>query len=164
MMRATPSLAIALSAAGVALLSCTQGASAAKDYSRNSASPSYRGSDICPERCLTSGPSTGNWSAYPSLDRIAKYHDTMLYSFSLYDPVNEGGLNHRIYTCSSSGPDFNILPADLAVRTASTAAQSVDVKLEMGWFKEGFGLAKAGIWSIVKQLRVYIQGRHREYR
>ncbi|BCS17278.1 uncharacterized protein APUU_10106S [Aspergillus puulaauensis] len=159
-MRALPSLATALSAAGIALLSRIPGASAAKDYSRNSASPSYRGTDVCPERCLTSGPSTGNWSAHPSLDKIAKCQDTMFYSFSLYDPVDEAGLNHRVYACSSSGPDFNVLPADPAVRTASAAAQSVDVKLEMGWFKEGFRLAKAGIRSIVKQLRAYVQGGH----
>ncbi|KAL4789112.1 chitinase [Aspergillus venezuelensis] len=159
-MRALQSLAAALSAASVALLTCTLGTLAAKAYTRNAASPSYRSSDVCPERCETSGPNTGNWSTYPSLDKIAKCHDTMFYSFSLYDPIDEGGLNHRIHACSSSGPDFGSLPVNETVWTASTAAESLDVKLEMGWFKEGFGLAKAGIRSIIKQLRAYVQGGH----
>jgi uncharacterized metal-binding protein len=72
-MRALPSLATALSAAGVALLSCTPGASAAKDYSRNSASPSYRGSDVCPERCLTSGQMASQ-SQIPCLNITSLYH------------------------------------------------------------------------------------------
>ncbi|KAL5335498.1 hypothetical protein BJX70DRAFT_401491 [Aspergillus crustosus] len=67
------------------------GNSRSNAYTRNAASPSYRSSDVCPERCETSGPNTGNWSTYPSLDKIAKCHDTMFYSFSLYDPVDEGG-------------------------------------------------------------------------
>ncbi|KAL2829526.1 hypothetical protein BDW59DRAFT_159112 [Aspergillus cavernicola] len=105
---------------------------------RKPASPNYSSSDVCPERCSVSGPSTGNWSVYPDFKQSRKCKETMFYDFSLYDDVDNKSDNHRIHACSSFGPDFSNMPA-FAVRIAST--ESVDVEFEIGWWNEGFGLA-----------------------
>jgi GH18 family chitinase len=81
----------------------------------------------------------------------------MFYAFSLYDPVDEPGPNHRIFACSSFGPDFSKAP----VSTMDVApAEPVDVQFEIGWWKEGFGLAAPGLRSLIKQMRHYIEGGH----
>ncbi|KAE8152020.1 chitinase [Aspergillus avenaceus] len=120
---------------------------------RHSFSPSYRNSDVCPERCSVSGPVTGNWSVYPNFGQIKRCEQTMFYDFSLYDQVDDQANNHRIYACSSFGPDFsNMLPS--SARIAS--AKSMEVEFEVGWQGEGFGLATSDIRSLVKQMRTYI--------
>jgi hypothetical protein len=99
----------------------------------------------------------GNWSVYPSLQQIGKCKQTMFYEFSLYDPVDDMTANHRIRACSSFGPDFSKMP----VSTASVAsAEPVQVQFEIGWWKEGFGLAAAGLRSLTKQLRKFVDGGH----
>ncbi|KAL4811649.1 glycoside hydrolase superfamily [Aspergillus spinulosporus] len=129
-------------------------------FTKRSTSPGYGSSDVCPERCSISGANVGNWSVYPSFNQFRKCQETMFYSFSLYGPVDEKDTNHKIYACSSYGPDFRVIPAEETVGIASAAAQSVHVEFEMGWFREGFGLAKAGIRSIVKQIRTYTENGH----
>ncbi|KAK4243034.1 hypothetical protein C7999DRAFT_36648 [Corynascus novoguineensis] len=39
-------------------------------------------------------------------------------------------------------------------------AQPVDVEFEIGWWKEGFGLAASGLRSLVKQVRSYVDHGH----
>jgi hypothetical protein len=150
------SFTAALGAVGVSLLLFTNGATATPGF-RNAASPSYRSSDVCPERCSVSGANTGNWSVYPDFKQIRKCKQTMFYDFSLYDPVDDKGVNHKIHACSSYGPDFGGIPAS-AARIASS--QSVDVEFELGWWSEGFGLAASGLRSLVKQLSVYAENGH----
>ncbi|THC88729.1 hypothetical protein EYZ11_011829 [Aspergillus tanneri] len=145
-----------LGAVSVGLLLSANGAVATPGF-RNSASPSYRSAEVCPERCSVSGPSTGNWSVYPNFKQIKKCKQTMFYDFSLYDPVDDQAKNHKIHACSSFGPDFSQIPA-LGARIASV--ESVDVKFEMGWWKEGFGLATSGLRSLVKQIRQYAENGH----
>ena len=124
----------------------------AKPGFRLTSSPTYRNFEVCPERCSISGPNTGNWSVYPNFKQIKKCKQTMFYDFSLYDQVDEQAVNHRIHACSSFGPDFSKLP----VSTARIAfAESVDVHFEIGWWDEGFGLAAAGLRSLIKQMRQY---------
>ncbi|KAL2868998.1 uncharacterized protein BJX67DRAFT_387104 [Aspergillus lucknowensis] len=124
---------------------------------RKSASPGYRSADVCPERCSVSGPNPANWSVYPNFDQIKKCKQTMFYDFSLYDPVDDKGVHHKIHACSSYGPDFSQLPA--AAKKA-VAVETNEVEFEMGWWQEGFGLAASGLRSLVKQLRVYAKSGH----
>ncbi|KAF7554695.1 hypothetical protein G7Z17_g2698 [Cylindrodendrum hubeiense] len=123
---------------------------------RHGASPYYRNANPCPERCAVSGANPGNWSAYPNFKQIKKCQQSVFYDFSLYDPVDDQDINHRIYACSSFGPDFS----NLSNSTAAVDADSVDVDYEMGWWNEGFGLASAGIRSLVKQTRQYLDNGH----
>ncbi|KAF4228068.1 hypothetical protein CNMCM6805_002454 [Aspergillus fumigatiaffinis] len=146
------SLTAALATVGVSLLLFTNGATATPGF-RNAAGPSYRSSDVCPERCCVSGANTGNWSVYPDFKQIRKCKQAMFYYFS----VDDKDVNHKIHACSSYGPDFGGIPAS-AARIAST--QSVDVECEMGWWSEGFGLAASGLRSLVKQLSVYAENGH----
>jgi hypothetical protein len=80
-----------------------------------------------------------------------------VYDFSLYDPVDDKDVNHKIHACLLYGPHFRGILAS-AARIAST--QSVDVEFEMGWWTEGFGLAASGLRSLVKQLSVYAENGH----
>jgi hypothetical protein len=94
---------------------------------------------------------------YPSLERFRGCQQTIFYAFSLYDPVDEPGPNHRILACSSFGPDFSKAP----VSTMDVApAERVDAQFEIGWWQEGFGLAAPGHRSLIKQLRQYLDGGH----
>ncbi|KAK2760455.1 glycosylhydrolase family 18-6 [Colletotrichum kahawae] len=125
---------------------------------RLASSPSYRSGDVCPQRCRVSGPNIGNWSAYPDFKQIRKCKQTMFYGFSLYDPVDDEEIPHRIYACSSFGPDFSTMPASSA-RIASVS-EPVDVNFEIGWWEEGFGLAASGVRSLIKQIRKYVDRGH----
>lgn len=143
---------------GAALLS---GAMASPGLGRSSITP-YRNFDVCPERCSTSGPNTGNWSVYPNFKKIGKCQQTMFYDFSLHDPVDDPAANHRISACSSFGPDFSRMPpsSDEKTRAAAASAESVDVEFEIGWWREGYGLASSGINSLIRQIRKYTENGH----
>ncbi|OQE13229.1 hypothetical protein PENFLA_c052G09546 [Penicillium flavigenum] len=124
---------------------------------KSSTSPSSNSVDVCPERCSVTGPSTGNWSVYPDFRKIKKCKETMFYNFNLYDPVDDRALNHKIYACSSFGPDFLQIPASNA-RVAS--GKAINVEFEVGWWQEGFRLATSGLRSLVKQIRHYAENGH----
>ncbi|KAK8062875.1 hypothetical protein PG997_014972 [Apiospora hydei] len=81
----------------------------------------------------------------------------MFYDFSLDDRVDEPETTHRIHACSSFGPDFAKLPSN---DTSVTVAASVQVKFQMGWWKEGFGLAAGSLRSLTKQIRNYAEHGH----
>ncbi|KAL4879073.1 hypothetical protein BJY04DRAFT_229417 [Aspergillus karnatakaensis] len=156
------SITTALTAVGVGLLLSTPGALATPGY-RKSASPGYRSSaDVCPERCSVAGSNTGNWSVYPNFKQIKHCKETVFYDFSLYDPVDDTGTNHKVHACSSYGPDFAQLPpSESGMRIASaSAAKPIEVEFEMGWWEEGYGLASSGLRSLVKQLRTYVDNGH----
>jgi hypothetical protein len=91
---------------------------------------------------------------YPDFKKIKRCKETMFYDFSLYDPVDDQDVNHKIHACSSFGPDFSQIPASI-MRIAS--GKSVDVEFEVGWWEDGFGLAGSGLRSLVKQVRQYIE-------
>ncbi|KAJ6140241.1 hypothetical protein N7471_006727 [Penicillium samsonianum] len=152
----TWSFTTALRAVGVGLLLAANGAVATQGF-KSSASPGYNSIDVCPERCSVSGPNTGNWSVYPDFKKIKKCKETMFYEFSLYDPVDNRDVNHKIHACSSFGPDFSEIPAS-TMRVAS--GKFVDVEFEVGWWEEGFGLATSGLRSLVKQVRHYVEKGH----
>jgi hypothetical protein len=123
------------------------------------ANPTYGNLEGCPERCSVTGASTGNWSVYASLKQVSRCKQTMFYGFSLYDPIDDPTINHRIQACSSFGPDFAEIPSSSA-KIAS--AGPTDVRFEVGWWQEGFGLAAPGIRSLIRQIRKYIDHGHGE--
>lgn len=108
--------------------------------------------DFRPERCVITGPNTGNWSVYPNFNIIKRCQQTMFYDFSLYDPVDDPNTNHRIQACSSFGPDFDNMPSKAVAANVAESASVVDVEFELGWWHEDFGLAKAAIRSLVEQI------------
>lgn len=115
----------------------------------------------CPERCGLSGSNTGNWSIFPSFTPIRYCQETMFYHFSIYDPVDDLSINHRIQACSSFGPDFEQIPASEVVASADVnTPETAIVNFEVGWWEEGFGLPVAGIRSLIKQIRTYIARGH----
>ncbi|KAH7239549.1 hypothetical protein BKA59DRAFT_495902 [Fusarium tricinctum] len=124
---------------------------------RLGASPYYLNHDVCPERCSISGPEPGNWSVYQNLAQLSKCQETMFYAFSLFDPVDEDS-THRIHACTSFGPDFSLLPNSTTVQ--ASASSPVNVNYDIGWYKDGFGLAAAGIRSITRQARRYLTHGH----
>ena len=141
----------------VGVLLSADGAMAKKTGFRPPTVEIPRYDEVCPERCSVSGPQTGNWSVYPNFLPTRKCKQTMFYDFSLYDPVDDEAANHRIHACSSYGFDFAGTHAPPSgVASAASAAASVEVQFEVGWWDEGFGLAAGGLRSLIKQLRMYI--------
>ncbi|KAM0331444.1 hypothetical protein ACHAQA_003120 [Verticillium albo-atrum] len=110
----------------------------------------------------TAGDNTSNWSVYPNFNLIKRCKETVFYGFSLYDPVDDRDVSHRISACSSFGVDFdNMAPESVAVKLADAdTTEPVDVEFELGWWNEGFGLATAGIRSLAQQMREYIDHGH----
>jgi hypothetical protein len=151
-------LTAALGAVG--LLLAADGAMAKMPGFRVPSGPAYGNVEGCPERCSVSGANTGNWSVYASLKQVGRCKQTIFYDFSLYDPVDDPATHHRIYACSSFGPDFAKIPSLAASRVAS--ATPIDVQFEVGWWEEGFGLAAPGLQPLIRQIRKYIDHRHEE--
>ncbi|OWT42647.1 hypothetical protein VFPPC_18207 [Pochonia chlamydosporia 170] len=101
-------------------------------------SPSYNGRDACPYRCVDSGPMSGNWSVYHNLDQLLSCKENMFYDFSLHDPVDDPNTLHRIYACTTYGPDWLDLPAQ-APKLAST--DSVNATFTVGWWPQQGAMA-----------------------
>jgi hypothetical protein len=115
--------------------------------------------DFCPGRCSVAGPDTGKWSVYPNFNLIKRCKETMFYGFNLYDSVDDRDSNHRIAACTSFGSDFDNMeatPAAARISSSAEAAEPAQVKFELGWFEEGFGLHVAGITALAQQMREYI--------
>lgn len=125
---------------------------------RLGASSYYQDANSCPERCIVSGPNTGNWSVYPNFKHVGSCQETMLFDFSLHDPVDDLSKNHYIQACTSFGPDFAKLAASSSSNTSSIS--SAEVEFQVGWWEEGYGMAKSGIHSLIKQMRHYADGGH----
>lgn len=109
----------------------------------------------CPARCLESGGDPRNWPAYPNFKQIKSCQELIFAHFSLYDPVDLN-FNHRIHACSSFGPDFSALPSLTNMTGLHLQERPVSVTLEIGWWEEGFGLPAAGIRSLIRQIRTYL--------
>ncbi|KAK4170572.1 hypothetical protein QBC36DRAFT_143178, partial [Triangularia setosa] len=84
----------------------------------------------------------------------------MFYDFSIYDPVDDLSINHRIQACSSFGPDFEQIPTEAVASADVDTAETVKVNFEIGWWEEGFGLPVAGIRSLIQQIRTYVARGH----
>ncbi|KAL4805376.1 chitinase [Aspergillus unguis] len=115
---------------------------------------------------------------YANFDKIKRCRQTLFYDFSLFDEVDQKDKNHKIYACSSYGPDFGLLPeaeiesasslpnvsqsqpSSQISATAAFAPKNITGEFQIGWWNEGYGLASSGLRSLVKQIRKYVQGGH----
>lgn len=85
------------------------------------ASPGYQGrSSGCPGRCAALGPNPANWSLYHNFAQLDSCQESLFYAFSFLDPVDDPEQVHRIYACTSFGPDWGNLPEN----TSSISSQS----------------------------------------
>jgi len=116
------------------------------------ASPGYQPKKPCPGRCSTAGPNPGNWSLYHNLDQIEFCDQTMFYHFSLLDPVDDPSTFHRIYSCSSYGPDWSNLPNATRNTVLGTPINST---YQFGTGNEG-GMTPAYVRSLSRQIREYL--------
>ncbi|WEW59000.1 hypothetical protein PRK78_004468 [Emydomyces testavorans] len=123
--------------------------------SRHPAGPSYIGRDACPARCSTSGPDFSKWPVYRSFSQFQSCQQSLFYYFNLHDNVDDANTLHRIYACTSYGPDWVNMPKSTtnAVKTESTPQ---NVTFEVGWWSEGGKLATGGIHTLSRQLREYL--------
>lgn len=124
---------------------------------------SVQAMDFCPSRCSDTGPDTSKWSVYPNFNLIKMCKESVFYGFNLYDSVDEKDSSHRISACTSFGADFDNMEANPATARLSSrveATETVQVKFELGWWEESFGIASAGIISLAQQIREYIDKGH----
>ncbi|RAK98081.1 glycoside hydrolase [Aspergillus ibericus CBS 121593] len=94
------------------------------------------------------GPTRATGPCTRTLSRSASAKRPCSTTSPCFDDVDDRHGTHRIQACSSYGPDFASFPVSPA---RITSAESVDVEFELGWWHEGFGLAGAGLRSIVKE-------------
>jgi hypothetical protein len=119
---------------------------------RQPASPGYRGRDACPARCSVAGPNPSNWSLYHNFEQIQSCPQTVFYEFSLLDKVDDPNTLHRIYACTSYGPDWTNLPSP-SERPA--LAGTVNATYQLGWSGNG-SLAVSNIRGLSRQMRLYL--------
>jgi LysM repeat protein len=124
----------------------------AKLGGRLPASPGYQPKNPCPGRCSTAGPNPGNWSLYHNLDQIGSCDQSMFYDFSLLDPVDDPSAFHRIYSCSSYGPDWSNLPNATGKAALGTPINST---YQFGTGNEG-GMSPSYVRSLSRQIREYL--------
>jgi hypothetical protein len=117
------------------------------------ASPGYRPKSPCPGRCSTAGPNSVNWPLYHSLDQTSSCDQTMFYDFSIFDHVDDPSTSHRIYSCSSFGPDWSNFPN--ATGNDAVLGTSINSTYQFGAGNEG-GMSPAYVRSLSRQTREYL--------
>jgi hypothetical protein len=120
---------------------------------RQPASPSHHDRDTCPGDCSIAGPNPSNWSLYHNFDQIQPCRQTVFYEFSLYNGVDNPNTLHRIYACTSYGPDWTNLPNST---TDAVPAETVNATYEIRWWSDGT-LAAPNIYTLSKQMRQYLE-------
>lgn len=130
---------------------------------RLSAAPGYQGrASSCPARCATSGPNPGNWSLYHNLDQFSSCQESLFYSFSFLDPVDDADTAHHIYACTSFGPDWANLPSnqtslDAQAQTHSGLGSLANGTYELGYWPSSSGTAIAtSLATLSRQLSQYL--------
>ncbi|KAL4982965.1 hypothetical protein BDW68DRAFT_191715 [Aspergillus falconensis] len=126
--------------------------------SRQPAAPGYRGMNtICPSACFETGPDPLGWSVYSSVDRTSACKQAVLYSFSLYDDVDDKDSNHRIYACTAYGHDWD--DEAKAEAAAARPAENINVTYEIGWATSEPG-TEADYSLLMEQMREYVVNGH----
>lgn len=124
------------------------------------ASPGYQGKSVaCPARCAASGPNPANWTLYHNFDQFASCKESLFYSFSFVDPVDDSNNLHRIYTCTSFGPDW----ANMPTNTSSLVLQSKGVPAPVNgtyqigsWPSAQGSPVSSSLATLTKQFRQYL--------
>ncbi|OTA05027.1 chitinase [Trichoderma parareesei] len=124
------------------------------------ASPGYQGrSTACPARCSVSGPNPANWSLYHSFEQFSLCQESLFYSFCFVDPVDDPEQLHRIYACTSFGPDWGNLPANaLSLRSQSAKAPTpVNGTYQIGFWPSAPGsFVSSSLATLIGQIRQYL--------
>ncbi|KAL5087858.1 hypothetical protein Trisim1_007509 [Trichoderma cf. simile WF8] len=124
------------------------------------ASPGYQGrSSACPARCAVTGPNPANWSLYRNFNQFALCQESIFYSFSFLDPVDDADEVHRIYACTSFGPDWANLPANTSSLSSQSAKAPVLVNgtYEIGsWPSAPGSIVSTSLATITTQIRHYL--------
>ena len=119
---------------------------------RRGASPGYRPRDVCPGRCNIAGPSPSNWSLYHNFAQTQYCTETQFYEVSLYDNVDDPNTLHRIFGCTSFGPDWSNM---VQATTSTQSSGTVNAAYEIGSLSNGT-LASINIRSLSRQMRQYL--------
>jgi LysM repeat protein len=125
------------------------------------ASLGYQGrSNACPARCAVSGPNSGNWSLYHNFEQFSSCQESLFYSFSFFDPVDDPDTLHHIYTCTSFGPDWANLPVNTSgLSSQSTAVNSTNGTYQIGSWPSAPGSAVSySLAALINQFRQYLSG------
>lgn len=123
---------------------------------RQASSPGYAGRDVaCPARCSVSGPNSVNWSLCHNFDQFQSCKETLFYQFALYDAVDDSASHHRIYACSSYGPDWENLP-DSPDIDALSIIPDVNATYEIGWNSTRASETASDLRSLLSQTRQYL--------
>ncbi|KAK9855849.1 hypothetical protein MYU51_001467 [Penicillium brevicompactum] len=126
--------------------------------SRLGASPSYQGFDnICPERCIVTGPNPSNWPTYQDFNQLSNCDRSMFYNFNLYDDVDDKNSHHRIFACTTYGNDWTE-DSQAHMRIARPMTEN-KVNYEIGWSSYSDG-TESEYRSLIKQMRDYIARGH----
>jgi hypothetical protein len=152
-------LAKALGAAGL-FLSFGSGAGALSYQAniRQPASAGYQARNDCPALCSSSGPNPNNWTAYNGLDQVARCSETVFYSVSLYDDVDNAGnssASHRFFACTSYGAPQQV---GAVVAAGSPAVQTLtNTTFTFGGFNDSSSTVPGAILSgLSLQLRLLL--------
>ncbi len=121
------------------------------------ASPGYQGrSNACPPRCAASGPNPANWSLYHNFEQFSSCQESLFYSFSFLDPVDDPDTFHHIYTCTSFGPDWGNLNL-LANTSSQSAAVDVNGTYQIGsWPSAPGSSVSSSLATLTNQFRQYL--------
>ncbi|EGX87986.1 Glycoside hydrolase [Cordyceps militaris CM01] len=151
-MRLLPLQAAIATFGALPLVKCSSGLIGA----RQTSSPGYAGREVaCPARCSVSGPHSGNWSLYHNFDQFQSCKETLFYQFALYDAVDDSASHHRIYACSSYGPDWENLPDSPGVY-ALPPVSDVKATYEVGWNSTQTSQTASDLRSLLSQTRQYL--------
>ncbi|KAK3898494.1 hypothetical protein C8A05DRAFT_47209 [Staphylotrichum tortipilum] len=102
------------------------------------ASPSLRGREPCPARCMTAGSDPITWPVYRTLDDLASCPETLFLGFSLSDRVDDRDAFHRIFSCTSGGSDWaNSLNVTASGSSPAPSVIQVNSTYELGWWSDG---------------------------
>ncbi|KAF2168013.1 glycoside hydrolase family 18 protein [Zasmidium cellare ATCC 36951] len=140
----------------IVALTFVVGSYASTAHFRLPAAPGYRDRDVCPARCITSGPSPGNWSLYHNFEQIESCGQTIFYDFTLVDDVDDPDSLHRIYACTSTGQDWeNVAPNTTA---AAPPVSTKTANYQIGYWPNELGASVAiDARTVVSQMRQYLK-------
>lgn len=107
-------------------------------------------------RCITSGASYSNWSVFHSLEQTRLCEQTMFSLFNIYDDVDDPNRRHKIYSCSSYGPDWSNLPSQ---NSPAAIVNNTNTTYQLGWWTDGT-FQPAVIQSLAREMGKYFRSGH----
>ncbi|KGO58768.1 Glycoside hydrolase, superfamily [Penicillium expansum] len=96
---------------------------------------------------------------YHNFDQLASCQESLFYSFSFLDPVDDAHTGHHIYACTSFGPDWGNLPANTTnlLLQSSDAPEPVNGTYQIGYWPAATGSSVlSSLVTLTNQLRQYL--------